>query len=129
MAQILNSQDSTGLLSETDRKYLNSIKGFGASPKRGGMKLDTKTFYLSMKDIGENPDPRVYAANSIHDGGHQYLYDQGMTAVGIPAEQGLTRTQIDYLRRVSAPPSYIDYLEKYMNDPVAIGQRLNQPFQ
>ena len=133
-AAVLNAHFAAEQLSQTVIDYVGALRGLGIALHRsftpciGTADVDDGEFvyFFGAEDVAVNQDPLWYASTIIHDGGHAWLSQQGQVSTGVAVEQALTQVQLDYYAAVQGPPSYVEDLVKYKNDPDAIEARILQ---
>lgn len=114
------------------RDYLNSLDSiiFTDNVGRSGTHLSTKTFILGYTDQNLGiMTPGVLLNMIMHDGFHEFSFENGKPSYGIDAEISATKAQIEMAKYFGLTDIEIKYLNDYMNDRDAIDKRINTPYK
>ena len=114
-------EDSLETLKRAPHWYNYTVSGLDKIVQRlesdvPGVHVDERTFYLDYTDhYPRGYDPWTHISNTAamlsHEACHVHRYEQGLESGGYPGEKACLTLQIQVLKEIGAPASWIAYYE------------------
>lgn len=116
-------------LTSAGQQAVGSVSAIEIDPASSGrsyVDVESGTFHLNVNDVLMESSGYV-AADILHDGFHIVQYESGLPSTGIQAEQDATNLELLNGSVLGLTPTETQFLHDYMNDPVQIQTRIDEP--